>query len=290
MTINRLSVRREDGAGRGLAEHECSFEAREADRIVIMIHGFNTSKDDASAKYRALAREIEKRASGGFSALGELVEFHWPGDHPNAAVSLASYGSRVGPAKDAGQKLARRWLRCRRRDQHVVVIAHSLGCRAALELEATIADIAEESGYNGARIDALFLMAAAVPVSLCTPASDYPAPIEGAAEHVLVSKKDGTLLRWFNAGQDIANEPGEAVGIRGDPAHRWTTVVPTTLDHGEYWGDAYLAHVICRILGVRSWKEVVSRTAAPDRALAEGPRQLGQRRRSRRLIRRRSVG
>src|SRR4051794_24091940 len=97
-------------------------------------------------------------ASGGISIWG----VHWPGDHESKAVSFAMFNDRIPKAYTSGQMLSEQWL-SDRRGKRIVLIAHSLGCRVALEAVRWL----RTHSVAGVEIDAVFLMAAAVPVRQC---------------------------------------------------------------------------------------------------------------------------
>lgn len=205
----------------------------------------------------------------------------WPGDHDNKVVSLLTYGAKVGVAIVAGKTLADGWLALRQAHQRVIIVAHSLGSRVALEAMLALR-LDDERGaarvpprrYAGATVEAVFLMAAAVPVHLCTPHSAYlDLPWRACAEHVLHSRNDSTLRDAFGPGEWTANEHGPAVGLDGDPLGRWSSQLPPTgLGHSEYWDSKDVARTICVLAGLLQEHAVASQTPAeqaPEERIVE---------------------
>jgi hypothetical protein len=272
--VNVISVR--DGAAIAGRLHWWGGDLA-ADRLVVLIHGYQVSEDKARDRYSAFQDEI--RAAGIRPRdFGAVWEFLWPGSDPRGAVSLGTYPVRVPYAINSGEMLARQWLRKRSRRQKVCLIAHSLGCRVALQAVKTIAYIeAEEAGgWDGPTVEALFLLAAAVPVGRCLPETDwYVRPFGTSGEHVFFSRRDWALRFGFGPGQGLAGENGPAVGRFGDPQHRWTTATDTNLRHKQYWTSDLVARCVGRELGLlpRSIAAESLSVTDPD----DGPRMLDDR-------------
>jgi hypothetical protein len=250
-TAGKLSVRSKDGRSRlaRVVTREAGFRADLLKpRIVLLIHGYNTSEDHASAAFSAFSQELRRSHAG--EAAGVLWEFHWPGDLPQGFRSKRTYSARVGDARNAGEKLAD-FLEDLERQQRLVIVAHSLGCRVALEAVRAIID--RGNSYTGPRLRHVALLAAAVPDALCKfEATDsYPYCLERCQEHVLHSPKDKVLRFGFPIGQRDYGEPDHAVGLDGRPFNRWSTRVNTWLDHGDYWTDPGVAIHIAKIAGAR---------------------------------------
>ena len=120
---------------------------------------------------------------------------------------------RVGVAREAGDRLARHFLATEHtKGREVRIVAHSLGCRVALEALRIVRGMG--AGYAGGRIEAVFLLAAAVPVRRCEPTDTwYPRPWQRCAEYVLYSRDDRVLRGAFRPGEYVADgEWGPAVG------------------------------------------------------------------------------
>ena len=78
---------------------EVDFSA--ARRLFILIHGYNTSQEDAQRAFGKFRRRV-----GGSLPRRELWDFHWPDDHPKALLSKLSYPVRVPQAQSTGNRLA----------------------------------------------------------------------------------------------------------------------------------------------------------------------------------------
>lgn len=258
---NVLSVRKE----REIVAHEVLetvrdkgwIQDRDAPRLVILIHGYQTSEDKARRLFERFHEALRARATGG---LGAVWEFHWPGDHEDKLLSVATYPDSVVKARVSGQLLAERWLAERQRSQSAVLVAHSLGCRVALE---TVKWILDHPDYDGARIEALFLLAAAVPVDLCSPEESFARKHRESSEHVFYSRRDRVLQFSFDPGQHGAGESGYAVGRYGEPiAGRWDTRKDTRLAHRRYWPSRAVAEGVVDLLGPLRWRPLDSRQLA----------------------------
>jgi pimeloyl-ACP methyl ester carboxylesterase len=227
---------------------------RLAPRLILLIHGFQNSEDAARSSYRefrdALRAALWLRDE---SALGCFWEFHWPGDHPIGAISLATYAVRVPEAREAGRLLALHLGTLNER-QEVILVAHSLGCRVALEALRFIRD---NEAYRGARVRTVCLLAAAVPNLLCIGEErPFAKRLEGCREHVLCSSRDRVLFLAFPLGQHLYGEKGTAVGRHGQPRGRWSRRLPTGLGHSGYWSSYKVAEYIGAVLGQQGWNRL----------------------------------
>jgi pimeloyl-ACP methyl ester carboxylesterase len=234
-----------------------SPEDVQARRHIILIHGFHNSKDRAQKSYAVFLEQMRGvMPAGRFGRLGAVWPFYWPGNHPNRLISIASYSARVSDAGEAGRLLAEYLAGLRHRPE-VCLVAHSLGCRVALE---TVARIREVGGaYHGARITEVCLLAAAVPVVRCRSPYAFAAALPKSREHVFHSRRDLALRLGFRPGQGIYGESGRAVGRDGLPARRWTTTTDTRLRHSQYWGSRDVAREIADHLGLTTSRRLVTR-------------------------------
>lgn len=227
------------------------------DRLVILIHGFNNSREDAERAYRKFQRALDKSLPPGWrERLGPIWQYHWPGDHPSGIISAMTYSTRVPVAQQAGPLLAREFIAKLQPDQSVYLVAHSLGCRVALEAVRWIRSERAQDRYGGASVDAVFLLAAAVPMRFCElsadDATEFPKALEGSEEHVFFSAEDRALGWWFTPGQYAYGEPGRAVGLHGEPpVNRWASRKDTRHGHGDYWTSPHVTSKIGEISWVR---------------------------------------
>ena len=136
-------------------------------------------------------------------------------------------------------------------EQQVVLVAHSLGCRVALECLAEIR--AQGDDWTGAKVVATCLMAAAVPTPLCTAPGAYDTTLSDCCETVLYSTHDRVLTTCFRPGQSLYGEKGQAVGYEGMPSGRWNCLLHkgknTAVGHGDYWTNGVVAHYLGGVLG-----------------------------------------
>jgi pimeloyl-ACP methyl ester carboxylesterase len=145
-------------------------------RLTLLVHGYRTDEDRAEKGYVAFERRL-REAGISNAALGSVWHVHWPADHRRPLVARLSYSARVPVAETAGRRL-KDLLATLSTAQEVRLVGHSLGCRLVLE---TIRYVREDVGYDGARIAAVVLLAAAVPQLFCTH-EPYPFPAPGPAD------------------------------------------------------------------------------------------------------------
>jgi hypothetical protein len=277
---HELSVRTPGGTpAYDPVERPPSPTAREADRILILIHGYENSEEEARTSYERFQASLRRVAGTRMRDIGTIWEFHWPGDHPFRILSVATYSNKIGVARACGEALARQWLAQRKPWQTVCIVAHSLGCRVAVEAVRTIRQMATEPyGYWGARIEAVILMAAAVPVALCESPQFFLCPFdERSREYAFYSRRDRVLGKPFSLGQLLANAPRVAVGRDGDPGGRWTDTRDTSLGHGRYWASDYVAQWVCEWFGLPGWRTLDARLLPSD-DLSDDARSLEERR------------
>ncbi len=255
-----LSVRKgNESVGREVKDLGTAH-ARTSPRLVILIHGYNTTEEEAGNAYGKFAELLAAASRRGTAELGSIWELHWPGDHPaGGALSALTFDGKIRAARISGELFARKWLR-KRRGQRVILIGHSLGCRVALETVQWILEEAEE--YEGATIEAVFLLAPAVPVPLCVRGETFSTGVADSLEHVFFSRSDGVLRSAFGPGSYLAGEGGPAVGRDGLPEARWHGRHDTGLGHGDYWGNREVAERVAEVLGVNEQRTRDSRRLA----------------------------
>ena len=264
---NRLSVRSDypDQTIREVAADGPTLaQDLDAPRLIILIHGYQNSEPEAHRAYdkfrdalrRALYLDTERD-------LGVFWEFYWPGDNPNKVISVATYAARVPDARESGRLLAE-FLSKRNPRQKIFLVGHSLGCRVALDAVRTIRRQGDR--YQGATVRGLFLMAAAVPVSLCLPRRLFDSPIPNSPEYAFYSHRDIVLSRAFPPGQQQYGESGIAVGSYGQPAERWEhhEETETNLRHKDYWGSSIMAEQVGRYLGYTRNRAISYCSTLPD--------------------------
>lgn len=207
--------------------------------LTIWIHGYNNSEIKIRDTWRATYRRM--CALGHQGGLGGVAWFFWPGDtFKHRLLSAPFYFMEVRDAVDAGQSLAAylTGIAVKNPGLEVNIVAHSLGCRVALEAAATLSEL------EGPRVRNLLLFAAAVPEGLCVPGGPYGDELARNTT-VLWSTADNVLRRAFRVGQAMARrfhgeiDPGNrrsAVGCTGQPSSRWNGEATSCgFEHGDYW-------------------------------------------------------
>lgn len=220
---------------------------RQHDEIVLFIHGFNVDSHAGREAYSTFQENLsESRRAAIFWVL-------WPGDQfVDDKASALAYSWMPRRAEDCALMLAK-FLSgssegVRDRKQKVYIVAHSLGCRLALEMVRNLS-------VNAHRFDVrlVALMAAAVPVYMVKQGQrlsllDYG----GAKTRILFSKRDAVLKYVFRLGQRFeSSSPGNwlfgrhALGRKGLPtnfaSNRRISEEETRLGHGEYWANVPVA-------------------------------------------------
>jgi pimeloyl-ACP methyl ester carboxylesterase len=226
-----------------------SINALTRKRILLLVHGFATPAEKARESYEKFAAKLTAVSESFPGTWGVVCEFHWPGDDSRGRLaSVATYSFRIAPAHASAIRLVdflheEPYLTP---DQDLYIVAHSLGCRVALE---ALREITKKKNYNGPVVRKVALMAAAVPVKDCLPQDGDFRPTETGEEHVLYSRRDMVLHYAFGIGQGMFGESGRAVGLRGLPDERWRTRTQTGLGHGDYWEKRAVAKRVSAILG-----------------------------------------
>ena len=196
--------------------------------LTVLIHGYNNDAPTAAASYDEFLTNMPLDT---LARAGDIIEFYWPGDKWNFVGYSISVRRAVRSGRRLQEFLAEQFPLA---PVSLTVVAHSLGCRVALEFVAA-ALAAQRPRFASLN---LCLMAAAVPVEMLR----VSGPLNGAAAaatqaRILHSSCDEALGWPFISGQFGAREPTrEAVGRAGGPAFCWRTPRNMTpYQHGEYW-------------------------------------------------------
>lgn len=248
--LNEFTVR-EQGVGGGLLDvvrRRGSADAFTGRRLMILVHGFNVTQDEAALSLAGFHRRLSDHSRPGAGQPYAAWAFYWPGDHQVRWLSAATYAARIDTAGWAGERLGKLLTKLRP-DQQVVLIGHSLGCRVVLQALKYVAS-ARVEGTSSAQVIGVCLMAAAVPAGLCAGAGEpYRSGVIQDPVHVLHSRNDCVLQRMFPQGQALKGEfKGEAVGRNGGPPERWARLHDTGLGHSDYLSDPGAAAEVARIL------------------------------------------
>jgi len=214
--------------------------------LLVLIHGYNNHLGEAEAAYAGMrARQAALLSDSAWQPLLDDLfgDVFWPGDARWAGaldkLDFFFYAQAVGVARDVAPKIGA-YLRQRSDVLVVHFLAHSLGCRVALEV---IADLLANGGPAFGRA---CLMAAAVPTFKMLPGGTLFAALTAPDYlRILYSPADWVLGVTFPPGQMLAGF-GEgawpsAVGHQGDiplsPGRVDREHVPGAR-HGDYWGQA----------------------------------------------------
>lgn len=278
-----LRKKREGGSLRVPSIFHGGLDAIARRECLVLIHGFNNTEGEAAAAYFGFrGRETEIFQPGDPSAFDRRFgDVFWPGDADwwwfFDKVDFLIYPSAVHTAVKAGEQLANLLFQMPNLER-VDFVAHSLGCRIALE---TVDRIRARTSLV---IRYVCLMAAAVPSEMLEQGGRYYALMnELAAESteikVLHSRQDPVLHLAFPFGQALAGfdeASGRALGRYGPmPTMPGFGATLTECEisgagHGDYWGQGTSAAALTST-------DVAGRFLAlgdVDRELAS-PRSLG---------------
>ena len=245
---------RKDRSGGGILDSHRATEAAHARhiRLILLVHGFNVSEDEAAASYRKFRGHF--RAQGAHFLAGQLGEVYWPGDEENKLISTISFPLKVPRAVAVSASFAE-YLRPRksplRQPIQIILIGHSLGCRVILETLSIMAQ--QKQNRPDVRI---FLMAAGVPVQMVEPDGRLRPAVEFASQAYTFYSKDDEALKFFRWGQYLAREEEKLtrfgpVGLEGHPERGlWTERhrMKEKFRHGHYWEKPDAANIILRKL------------------------------------------
>jgi pimeloyl-ACP methyl ester carboxylesterase len=225
---------------------------RRARRAVLLIHGFNVDMCAAGRAYETFADGLL------FRWRARAVQVYWPGDaapkartalarHVTPAVSAASYPFQPLRAQRAAEVLADHIAdavggRTSPNLLRLSIVAHSLGCRVALELLNRLRTLVAARQLT---IELVVLMAAAVPLYDVGANGTYNLSRSKAKKTMIYySGRDYILKLIFPAGQSsYATDPTSLVagrdvlGLVGPAGVPLANVekIEVGHGHGRYW-------------------------------------------------------
>lgn len=221
--------------------------SRAKHRRILMIHGCNTTEFHGQRVTAAMREALTERCA---ALEGQVLTVTWPGDVRWWRGGLAAYSAMETTSVAAGEKLSE-YLKAEYEDGdgagELVVVAHSLGCRVALEM---VAALVKDGRPERLKTIVLVLMAAAVAV-------DMHSLIAGAKNDadkivVLHSDRDAALKTWFPLAHTVARKGmfPEAVGLLGNPSTpAWSFERQMRgYDHEHYWPSAEIAELVAERL------------------------------------------
>lgn len=235
-------------------------------RLLVLVHGYNNTEEDARQSYRVYAGNLEGAPMS--DRLPDLGRFFWPGDSAWGFLSALSYPWEIGDARQSARRLAEFFAGVFGPEGGPVelsFVGHSLGCRLLLEALALVVSGAV-AGWPEVRW--LCLMAAAVPVELV----EVDRRLEAAAGWprsllLLYSPDDAVLHFAFPIGQAAAFALGEEDGLYLTPVGRYgqpSGLTPYRVElsgdgHSDYWADSRAARLMAAFLGEAVPRELASR-------------------------------
>ncbi len=263
--LNELSVRPERSSeALRFVRWRGSRQDYGSPRLVVLVHGFNTSEKKARDSYQDFLEKLARRSSGAFWF------FYWPGDHSSRFVgilnALGVYNERKGNADTSGRSLGELIMQLSP-GQEIVLVGHSMGCRVVLE---ALAYIAQQRQYRegGAWVSSVCLMAAAVPIDACHgPEARYRERPGEPRELVLYSGHDEVLRPGYKTAEWLYDsQEGPAVGATGQPEGRWLDPpIDTGLGHTRYWKSKRSAEPVGRFLDDIPVRETINRAGPEER-------------------------
>ncbi len=217
-------------------------------RRVILIHGFHTNEDDARTNYEAFKANADA-VSPRFAR--DLLTMVWPSDEMGGNP-VTYYAQNVERAEECAGILAsfiNEHIQMEQIPCEYILIAHSLGCRLAVNLIARLKAL----GVNVEDRFKLVLMAAAVPVEFMSAGEDLNRGVKDLPVCVaLYSPADSILKRVFPLGEASGGIwMPEAVGLRGKPGDEvWSHAIEMAgFGHSDYWSDSRVPQSIAALLG-----------------------------------------
>ena len=262
---------RADSRG-GLVRSEAAITGdvyRPRSRHVLLVHGFNSVRQNARASYEYFRGRLSEESR---TIEHELIYVYWPADWAVNAVSPLSYRRMVGLAVYLGPRLAQALTRFTGPGDgtcELVIVAHSLGCRFALE--ALIA-LRKDPAWHRFRIT-LILLAAAIPVPLVAGRSESSKALAELATTAVCFSGSDHVLDWaFRLGETrLGSFMPEAVGLRGGPTRMWKSLRSMDLGHTQYWQSSAVASYVAERLTAPIDAPLPIRLGFPLRELPDRP-------------------
>jgi esterase/lipase superfamily enzyme len=255
--IFKLSVRRKDTDQGGDVEPEVrdldNLKGSMARYILLLVHGFNNSRQDAEQSYGKFLNNILPGLRRSKVAPDAIAEFQWPGDVSMGFWPRAiDYPIDIRQALLAAQRLATflATLPIPGRGAtsvRITFVGHSLGCRLILEALGNLLP-----ARNAPGVETIGLMAAAAPVDLVRRGARLFATANPPRQAIkFCSEADSVLQFAFPLGQFLARqyqiEPQnylEAIGRFGNPDEYGSRLPRPNNSHGSYWNDQVVADVM----------------------------------------------
>ena len=278
--LYQVTVRRDAVGGPVVKATETPPESwRSHTPVVLLIHGYNNDYDAAHHSYATCLEKLgADQPESEIKIFDRACAFYWPGDASPKWISAASYPVQIGDVVESADRLVRflRDLYAGGREQSpLFILAHSLGCRVALEVVNSL----KAEPWFGQVLTGVCLMAAAVDVLAVTPnggglydAAKFCAT-DGRRLTIVSSSDDSVLHLFFPLGSTLSEAgSGRALGRFGPPPGLLeiaSSVPLTRLDHGDYWPikTPELQYVLAKALGLQQTRNVIEPNTSPAHEL-----------------------
>jgi pimeloyl-ACP methyl ester carboxylesterase len=217
-----------------------------ARHLVLLVHGYNNDLADAEKAFEGFhARQRDLDADERYGSGRTFVEVYWPGDAAWGIVSFLFYMGSITHAIETAGNLAAYLSERAGSAARIDIVAHSMGCRLALEVLRTLM-----GKPAGPQIGRIVFMAGAV-ATFMLEQRDPPRRLRPAYDHVLregarslFSGADMVLAFAFPAGQSLAPGPEGLLPTAIGHALWADATAPSNLSqsenfqagHSDYWG------------------------------------------------------
>ena len=217
-----------------------------AQHLVLLIHGYNNDAQAATDAYDGFHDrlcDMDKDARYGIGR--KFVEVYWPGDGAWGMASFLYYMDSIQRAIKTAERLATYLAAQVPTGCRIDIIAHSMGCRLAMELLRALACQKSAPG-----IGRIVFMAGAIPTFMldkknppCRLRPGYDDVLREGARS-LYSGADSVLAFAFPAGQSLAKgeegiKPtalGHALWSETNTPHNLGQIENAHAGHSDYWG------------------------------------------------------
>ena len=217
-----------------LADPSATEDAlRLAERVIVLVHGFNVDRPSGQAKLHAFAGKLPGATDAA------IVAVTWPGD---SWAGAASYPFEGNDADDTAIELARFLDRVIIEGTPLSFASHSLGARVVFGAIERL----EAGRYP---IGQLCVMAAAVDDFSVSAPADYRPPVEAAERVAVLASQSDSVLKWAYPLGDLLqsflffwkDHVGLALGYHG-PRPYQRLGVPTDVLHEQIATSLEVSH------------------------------------------------
>lgn len=223
-----------DPFGHGMSPAACGDALRAADRVAVLVHGFNVNRPSGTEALRRLGEGIA-------DPTGVALVVTWPGD---SWAGPLGYPLEGNDADDSAAELARFLDRELPAATEVSFASHSLGARVVLEAVRRL-----PARFT---VREVCLTAAAVDDVSLNARGRYASVAAGARRTTVLASRSDRVLTWAYPAGDLVqswlfswkDRAGQALGLRGPRQDAGNPTSPkvrveriprdTGVDHGDY--------------------------------------------------------